>query len=661
MNQKKNKFFKRVTLFIVLLFITASSSKLLGQEFKNIDKERPLYIKKERLFKLQSKNLLVGEGISKLTKIENSIKAKNVQVVELPDSLYSVEELTFNINPQTESITFDNSGVSISIKRTGIDILSDTEIAWKGIIQPSNGFEEIGNATFIVNDRGQITGTIDVDGIFYEIRSLGQGKIHALRAVKSHVKNTTKKDLYSTEKDRTPNKEVHTYPIRHTSTSGSPCSNNVQQVLVVYTQNAENAVADIDATISLAMQETNEAYDNSNISNVEITLAHKQQVAFTETSLQNDIFNLKNSITVENLRNQHDADIVVLLTDGSYGSGSIRGWANSVPAQDTTAYSIVEAEHATGSDYTFAHEVGHLQGAHHHPDDPDNPMNSEFSYGYGHRFSYKPFLKDRRYRSTVMAGRPLGNDPGPGDEPEYYSRVKHFSNPYVQFRDKDTGIANERENWKAIRTTNSTIASFKGLGGIYASINVVSGDVETGEFDFSGSSCTVPPSTYEWQISFNSPFSYGGVVETGASFNYDFPPGEHSIKLTVTKNGQSSIAYESIVVNGDGGPGGGGPGGNSKVLLNEESEEITDFKLNAAYPNPFNPSTTISFELAEANNVNLSVYNLIGNEVAVLENGRLKQGAHSYTFDASNLSSGTYIVRLQTNDFLNTQKITLVK
>ncbi|MCB9357634.1 MAG: T9SS type A sorting domain-containing protein [Calditrichaeota bacterium] len=65
------------------------------------------------------------------------------------------------------------------------------------------------------------------------------------------------------------------------------------------------------------------------------------------------------------------------------------------------------------------------------------------------------------------------------------------------------------------------------------------------------------------------------------------------------------------------------------------------------YPNPFNPTTNISFTLPEAANITLSVFNLLGQQVAVLASGSYNAGAHSLVFDASSLTSGLYLVRLE--------------
>lgn len=85
------------------------------------------------------------------------------------------------------------------------------------------------------------------------------------------------------------------------------------------------------------------------------------------------------------------------------------------------------------------------------------------------------------------------------------------------------------------------------------------------------------------------------------------------------------------------------------------------YKLHQNYPNPFNPSTVISFELPENTEVSLEVFTLMGQRVSTLANGLHRSGRHNYVFDASHLSSGVYIYRLQTATFSETQKMILVK
>lgn len=86
-----------------------------------------------------------------------------------------------------------------------------------------------------------------------------------------------------------------------------------------------------------------------------------------------------------------------------------------------------------------------------------------------------------------------------------------------------------------------------------------------------------------------------------------------------------------------------------------------EFALEQNYPNPFNPSTTINFEVPKASHINISVYNAIGEKVAIIANELFEAGRYSKTFDASNLSTGLYIYRLSSDDAVFTKKMILIK
>ncbi|MBS1262315.1 MAG: Bacillopeptidase F [Calditrichaeota bacterium] len=88
---------------------------------------------------------------------------------------------------------------------------------------------------------------------------------------------------------------------------------------------------------------------------------------------------------------------------------------------------------------------------------------------------------------------------------------------------------------------------------------------------------------------------------------------------------------------------------------------VSEFALGEAYPNPFNPATTISLALPEAGDVRVAVFNALGREVAELQNGRLAAGEHAFTFDASGLASGIYFVRATAGAETAMRKIVLMK
>ena len=85
------------------------------------------------------------------------------------------------------------------------------------------------------------------------------------------------------------------------------------------------------------------------------------------------------------------------------------------------------------------------------------------------------------------------------------------------------------------------------------------------------------------------------------------------------------------------------------------------YNLAQNYPNPFNPVTTIKYSIPESGNVLLKVYDILGNEVATLINEERDRGIHSVDFDASRLSSGVYLYKLQAGSFVETKKMILLK
>jgi len=87
----------------------------------------------------------------------------------------------------------------------------------------------------------------------------------------------------------------------------------------------------------------------------------------------------------------------------------------------------------------------------------------------------------------------------------------------------------------------------------------------------------------------------------------------------------------------------------------------SSFQLFQNYPNPFNPTTTIEFSLPERSFVKLTIYNALGQEIAVLVNEEKQAGIHRIQFNGSNLPTGVYFYRLEAGNFVDTRKMILIK
>ncbi|MEP0860260.1 MAG: T9SS type A sorting domain-containing protein, partial [Ignavibacterium sp.] len=100
---------------------------------------------------------------------------------------------------------------------------------------------------------------------------------------------------------------------------------------------------------------------------------------------------------------------------------------------------------------------------------------------------------------------------------------------------------------------------------------------------------------------------------------------------------------------------------NQNLSSTENPSIVYEYGLSQNFPNPFNPVTTISYQIKEQGLVQLRVYNLLGQEIVTLVNEVQSSGIYETLFDASNLPSGVYIYSLRVNDFVQNNKMTLLK
>ena len=140
----------------------------------------------------------------------------------------------------------------------------------------------------------------------------------------------------------------------------------------------------------------------------------------------------------------------------------------------------------------------------------------------------------------------------------------------------------------------------------------------------------------------NSPKYYEFVDETPLADS-----AEYRLKQIDT-DGKYTYYHETVRVNGFG-------------ITDVEEVIPTEFSLSQNYPNPFNPNTTISYGLKTATNVELTVYNVLGQEIAMLVNQKQRAGNYEINFDASNLSSGTYLYKITAGEFVSVKKLLLMK
>jgi hypothetical protein len=133
---------------------------------------------------------------------------------------------------------------------------------------------------------------------------------------------------------------------------------------------------------------------------------------------------------------------------------------------------------------------------------------------------------------------------------------------------------------------------------------------------------------------------------TNGGYNADVTPKDkYPIGSTIAVTG---LSYYSIITTPS------TSAGRGQTLPNESI-------LAQNYPNPFNPSTTIDYQLSSGCHVSLKIYDVLGEEVAVLVDGLQSAGTHTARFDGSLLRSGVYFYRLQTGTLSETKKLVLIR
>ena len=88
---------------------------------------------------------------------------------------------------------------------------------------------------------------------------------------------------------------------------------------------------------------------------------------------------------------------------------------------------------------------------------------------------------------------------------------------------------------------------------------------------------------------------------------------------------------------------------------------VTVYKLHQNFPNPFNPTTTIKYQIPELSIVTIKIYDVLGNEIASLINEEKPAGNFEVEFNGEGLPSGIYFYRLQAGNFVETKKMVLMK
>jgi|GEM_PF-951985 len=375
-------------------------------------------------------------------------------------------------------------------------------------------------STFVVHN-GNVTANIrDANHALYHIEPIGEG-LHALTQINVSSFPPSAPPLQVTQP-----LSAAAAGIPSPGYAAAPATRAAPveiDVLVAFTPSVRRAVYDIESRIQLALAETHQTYQNSEI-HIRLNWVDSFEWDYAENSNWNQMIQDFAQLPLLNeRRNISGADAAILLVNHA----SYCGLANMLshrpeerPYESARSVALVYYACLVGT-YAFAHELGHIQGAHHNEHIATNWV---FPYGHGYIHSVPGGASNF---STVMsynfgAGCAYG-----------CPYIPHFSNPDILYNGIPTGTEGTNNNARVLNETAANLASFRESGGGVPICNI---DTQpqfysiptAGGYHTLVADCWGAPSSFTWTVD-------GQLQpETGGQLNYNFPANDAAPIRTFT-------------------------------------------------------------------------------------------------------------------------------
>jgi hypothetical protein len=300
----------------------------------------------------------------------------------------------------------------------------------------------------------------------------------------------------------------------------SPHLDNGSQidVLIVYSDDVRAFLGGATQAMAFAQQAiavTNTGYQNSAMT-VRARLVHTMELNYTESNnTGTDLSIIRDNVAVAAARNIYQADAVgFLVQNATNACGTAYLMQNSTHNSGfgSSAYSVSVRSCAVDN-LTFPHELGHNQGANHNPENGIAPASAVFPYAFGHYVNGGSF-PFRTILSTTSNGICTS-----------CPRIPHFSNASVLYNGQPTGLADQRENARAIDGTALVFSRFRNSALAVASLRsrkIHAGtphDVDLRPGEPRGIECRAagPNGSHQLLVTFVNPVSVGGVAVTSSN------------------------------------------------------------------------------------------------------------------------------------------------
>ena len=465
----------------------------------------------------------------------------------------------------------------------------------------------------------------------------------------------------------------------------SDCYGEIADVLIVWTPEAlswlnTNLGSPFNIALygTLAMESVNIAFENSEISGeVNYTGVLYNDFTTNEFNLGGDLQRLSTEQNIENLRNEHCADLVVLITNAGYMIptntppffSSISGIAQTFTGDKENAFAIVEVRSLIFPRWTFAHELAHLLGALHNR--PSNGGDNDEDV-CTHAWAFDDSQGDRKSTIVAFSGE----------------RVLHYSNPDISFNGGVTGTMDDN-NAGGMQKNICTVADFipgKFSGqivgwkypcrclpfppqtGTYIEDWEYSAEVNT---PVNSSLPGQPPYTYAWYwnetgiFTSSNPGNFIDNTET-ITIDFDYPCNQFFLRLVITSSdGLQAIdtkrlfTGQCIGCNQNPCFAGGGSDDRSGGKVIEDSQKMVPvFSIS---PNPAKDIVSFTFSHAERKNIELQIVNIAGKVIyqSLLDHTDLNN--NQYDFSLKKLPQGVYWCICRIGKNIDVQKLIVIE